>query len=122
MIKIIFTNYKLMKINKFRVAYVLAGASIWYYIGTRDKRQLKILWYNKGLNVSQKFKQYPAWDLYAEPFIIRQFAILFTIGNSFIKGMTSDNTPDINSDIKTYVKDIKTELEIFDENKSDTKE
>ena len=93
---------------------------------------MKIL-YAKHIKASLKYMKmhtfsyilrepYPAWDLYVEPFIIRQFAILFTIGNSFIKGMTSDNTPDINPDIKTYVKDIKTELEIFDENKSATKE
>ena len=113
--KIIFVNYKLMKINKSKITYILCGASFWYYLGTHDRKHLKKIWYVKGLNVSQKFKPYPAWDLYAEPFIINQFSILFAIGNSFIKGMTSDNSTGVSSNIDTYVKNIEEELEIFNE-------
>ncbi|GAG58789.1 unnamed protein product [marine sediment metagenome] len=56
-----------------------------------DKDKMKIIAYRKGYNVSQKFKHNPAWDNIAEPFIIRQFAFITEVSNSFIKGLISDN-------------------------------
>lgn len=104
--------------NKNKIIYFVFGLSLWYYLGTYDREHLKKLWYVKGLNVSQKFKPYPAWDAYVEPFIIKQFSLLFSAGNSFINGMTSDNTSDISADITTYVKNVETDLRAFDENKN----
>jgi hypothetical protein len=99
-----------------RITYVLCGSALWYYIGTRDKKLLKTTMYNKGYNLSQKFKLWPAWDIYAEPLIINQFSILFTAGNAFIKGLISDNENDIKSDIDKYVTEVKSELGDFGEN------
>ncbi len=75
----------------FKYSSFVATPFIWYYIGTRDRDTIRRNMYNHGLNVSQKFKKYPVWDNCVEPFIIRQCLILFTAGNSFIKGMISDN-------------------------------
>ena len=47
--------------------------------------------YNKGRNISQKYKPYAFWDNLVEPFIIRQFGFVFGMGHSFVKGMISDN-------------------------------
>src|SRR5271169_3540757 len=77
---------------------------LWYYIGTHDKNVTRTIMFNKGLIMSQKFKKYPAWDNFVEPFMIRQFSILFSAGNAFIKGMVSDN------DDKTIVNLALTEL------------
>jgi hypothetical protein len=101
----------------YRFAYLICGAGMWYYVGTRDKKQLKIIMYNKGYNLSQKFKPYPAWDLYVEPLIINQFSVVFTAGNSFIKGLISDNDNEIKPNINRYVDEVKSELKVFEEEK-----
>ena len=74
--------------------------------------------YNKGLTLSQKFKKYYYWDAYVEPFAIRQFAILFTAGNAFIKGMIADNEDKtkVALDMEQFKKDIEEELK-FNNNK-----
>ena len=66
----------------------------WNYIDHLDKNEIKKKAFNKGYDLSQKFKQYRAWDIYMEPFIINQFSFLFGVSNSFIKGLISDNKPD----------------------------
>lgn len=89
---------------------------IWYNIGTHDKKYTRIVMYNKGLALSQKFKRYPVWDAYVEIFAIRQFTILFTAGNAFIKGMVADNDDKINVELDKFNNDIEEELK-FNNNK-----
>ena len=47
--------------------------------------------FSKGCQVSKKFQKYPGWNGIVEPFLIRQFAILFGVSNAFLQGMLSDN-------------------------------
>lgn len=70
--------------------YVGIGTG-WYLISNLDKTNTKKIAYDKGYNLSQKFKKYPSWDKYMEPFIINQFSFIFGVTNSFIKGLISDN-------------------------------
>lgn len=88
----------------------------WYYIGTLDKQILRNDMYNKGRSLSQKFKPIKAWDKYVEPMIVHRFAIIFSGGNSFIKGLLSDNekTEDLNHTIEEYKQEIKEELDLVD--------
>jgi hypothetical protein len=69
---------------------------LWYKIGLYDINNVRNKCFNAGINTSQKFKKYPFWDKYVEPFIIKQSAILFTAGYSFIEGMASDNPKKFN--------------------------
>lgn len=109
------TRSKLFKINYKKLAYFMGGC-MWLYLGTFDQKYVKKKCYDKGLEVSQKFKLFPVWDGYVEPFIIRQFAVLFTAGNSFIKGMISDNVDHVNVDIA--IEELKNEVkvELFENN------
>ncbi len=86
--------------------------TMWYYSGTLKHENVKPYMFNKGFTLSQKFKEYPVWDNFCEPFIIRQSTIIFAGGNAFIKGMVSDNenTGVIDQDLKLYKKDINDEL------------
>lgn len=87
---------------------------LWYYIGTKDKTLTREKMYNTGVTVSTNFKKYPAWDMIAEPFLIRQFSVLFTAGNSFIEGLVSDNTTNatfIEHELAQLKKDIQEELQ-----------
>jgi len=61
-----------------------------------DRDHFKYIAYKKGYSLSQKFKRYESWDEIVEPFIIRQFAFVFGVSNSFIKGLISDNKPSKN--------------------------
>ncbi len=101
-----------MKIKHVKYFMYSISPLIWYYIGTHDKKYTRITMYNKGKILSHKFKKYPIWDAYVEPFAIRQFAILFTGGNAFIKGMISDNenTTEINLAMEQFKNDINEEL------------
>jgi hypothetical protein len=74
----------------------IATPVLWYQVGTYNRNDIRDKMYNKGYNLSQQFKEYPAWDNYAEPLIIKQFSIMFTGGNAFIKGMLSDNDNKVN--------------------------
>ena len=47
--------------------------------------------FRKGYRLSQHFQKYPGWNSVVEPLLIRQFAIIFGVSNSFIQGMLSDN-------------------------------
>jgi len=101
----------LRKITKFG-PYVIAPMA-WYYVGTHDKEIVKRNMFNRGLNLSQKFKRYPIWDIIIEPLVVRRASIVFIAGNSFIKGMVSDNDnkEEINKSIAVYTEDIKEELQ-----------
>ena len=84
----------------------------WYYIGTFDRENIRSSMYNSGYNLSQRFKQYPTWDKYAEPIMVKQFSILFTGGNAFIKGMLSDNEnkKSVNKTLNEFKNEIEKEL------------
>jgi hypothetical protein len=51
----------------FRISPYVIGPLTWYYLGTHDRTTIRRNMFNHGLNVSQRFKQYPAWDNYVEP-------------------------------------------------------
>ena len=65
--------------------------ALWYKLGFSDVKKIQDKSFGAGLNLSQRFKKYPMWDKIAEPFIIRQPTIIFTMGHSFLEGMASDN-------------------------------
>ncbi len=65
--------------------------SVWYSSSKVDKKDMRKNMFDRGLNLSQKYKNYKAWDNFVEPFIITQFGLFFGAGHSFIKGMISDN-------------------------------
>ena len=77
--------------------FVIFGTS-WGMLNLFDKDVVKKKAFEKGQNLSFRFKKYKTWDEVAEPIIIRQFAFLFGVSNSFIKGLISDNEPDKNID------------------------
>lgn len=81
---------------------------LWYKVGTYDRTYIRNKMYNKGYNLSQNFKDYPCWDNYMEPLLIKQFSILFTGGNSFIKGMLSDNED--KSKVSKILKELETDV------------
>ena len=81
---------------------------IWWWVGTRDKNNIRKEMFNRGLKTSQYFKPCTGWDNYVEPLIIKQFSILFTAGNSFIKGMLSDN--DNKNTVKKVLQDFKNDI------------
>ena len=89
---------------------------LWFYIGSYDRQTLKSNMYIKGRNLSQTFKPIPYWDRYAEPIIINQFSNIFAAGNSFIKGLVSDNEDreSVNNSINRYRQDIDEELSEYD--------
>lgn len=81
-----------------RFIYVIFGIA-WSLLNIFDKDKVKKKAYNKGYEISQRFKKYKGWDEIIEPMIITQFSFLFGISNSFIKGMISDNK-NIDKDLK----------------------
>jgi len=64
---------------------------VWIKLCYSKKDNIKKYMHDKGLYVSHKFKGYKVWDSCIEPLFIKQCALLFTAGNSFLKGMISDN-------------------------------
>ena len=77
--------------NKSKLILLLIS---WGYINNTDnmdKEIVKQIVFTKGYEISQRFKNYPAWDNIIEPFIIKQCSFIFSVGNSFIDGMISDN-------------------------------
>lgn len=97
----------------FKRSLIYCGLSItlpvvWYKLGFYDIDNVKDISFEAGLKLSQRFKIYPAWDKVVEPFIIRQSAVVFAAGHSFIKGMASDNPPSqhIKNDIDQMDKNI----------------
>ena len=89
----------------------------WYYIGTHERKYVKESMYDKGFNLSQKFKNYKMWDNFIEPILVKQFSILFAGGNSFIQGMISDNENKeiIKKSLSEYKKNIQEELNELNE-------
>ena len=104
--------YMLRLRNFAKYGSYIAGPTLWYYVGTYDKEIVKRNMFNRGFNLSQKFKQYPIWDNFIEPAVVRRSSIVFAAGNSFIKGMISDNqnTEEINKSIAVYKAEIEEEL------------
>ena len=93
-----------------KAAPYVALALGWNYLDNFDTDKTKKIAFNKGLELSQKFKKYDAWDKYAEPLIVRQFAFLFGVGNSFIKGLISDNVKS-NENIDETLIEMKKEID-----------
>jgi len=111
-----FNKYAFLKKPLF-YAKVIGVPILWYNIGLYNRDDIRKNFYDKGLRTSQMFKPIPMWDNYAEPFVIKQFSILFTAGNSFIDGMVSDN------ENKDYIKKKVDEMKhsIDDDIKKNTK-
>jgi hypothetical protein len=101
-------------VGKYKYMPYVIGPILWYQVGTYDRNYIRTKMFDKGYNLSQKFKKYPAWDNYAEPMIIKQFSILFTGGNAFIKGMLSDNEDKahVTQILEEFESNISKELEI----------
>lgn len=89
--------------------WIIFGIS-WGVLNIFDKERVKKIAYSKGYNLSQRFKRYKGWDEIMEPIIIRQFAFLFGVSNSFIKGLVSDNKPDKN--IENSLEQLSNSLDI----------
>lgn len=89
---------------------------VWYYLGTHDRELVKANMFNRGFNLSQRFKKYPFWDHAVEPLIVKQSSILFAAGNSFIKGMISDNdnSNELKDSLAIYKQEIEKELKELD--------
>lgn len=96
-----------------QIAFYIGLPIVWYYAGTFERDNVKRYMFNKGFDLSQKFKKYPQWDNYVEPVIINQFSIIFTGGNAFIKGLISDNDniEEISQDLESYKKSIEHDLD-----------
>lgn len=94
-----------------RYLFVSACAG-WYYSGTCDKTNVKKYMFNKGRNLSQRFKKYPIFDNVIEPIIVRQSTIIFCAGNAFLKGLISDNnnTTELEISVEYYKKEIESDL------------
>lgn len=85
---------------------------LWYGIGRLNKEDIRMNCYRRGYQLSQRFKNYPYWDKYAEPFCVSQFTNVFTAGHAFIEGMVSDNEDQtsIQKDLDKMKQDITNEL------------
>ena len=66
----------------------------WYHLYRFDDEKYKLQAYNKGRDLTMKYGHYSGWNSVLEPFIIRQFGLLFGIGNAFLRGLVSDNGDD----------------------------
>jgi hypothetical protein len=93
-----------------KLKYIGMGLG-WYSIANLDRKEAKKNAYNKGYMLSQRFKNYPSWDKYVEPIVVNQFAFLFGVGNSFVKGLISDNDKP-NPAIEESLDEIRNEIEI----------
>ena len=94
---------------------IIGAPFAWYNLGLNDKDDVRKSFFNKGRFVSQKFKKYPAWDNYVEPFVVNQFSILFTASHCFIEGLVSDNDnlDEIKKDLDEMHKEIEEEFEFY---------
>lgn len=66
--------------------------SMYYSAKKVNKKDMRGNMFDRGYNLSQKYKKYRVWDKMVEPFVITQFGLFFGAGHSFIKGMISDNS------------------------------
>jgi len=113
-------NYilSLCNFNVFSVyTLIFVMLPIWYTIGLLKKDTVRMYMYNMGLSLSQKCKKIPYWDKYVETFFIKQLAIMFAAGNSFVEGMVSDNDnkEEIEHELEEMRVEIKDELKIYTE-------
>lgn len=112
-------NFK--KMAKYGLLTTYVGMPLlWYNLSLCDKNYVKKRFYDNGNNFAQKFKNYPMWNKYIEPLILRQCGILFIAGHSFLEGMISnnDNMEIINKDMEILDEEIKYEIkEDIDEDK-----
>lgn len=83
----------------------LSIISYWYVTHNIDNKAARATSYANGKALSQKFKSYTLWDKCAEPFIIKQFGLVFGIGHSFVKGMISDNDVKIDNQLEDIIKE-----------------
>ena len=95
-----------------RAKLIPIGALVygWYQINSFDAEKWKRLSYIKGQEISIRYSHYKAWNTLAEPFIVRQFAFLFSVGNEFIRGLVSDNRDQMNDSILELEKTVDDEL------------
>lgn len=63
----------------------------WYHIYRFDPEKYRNLAYNKGRELTLKYSTYRGWDAVVEPMIVRQIHFIFSVGDAFVKGLTSDN-------------------------------
>ncbi len=82
----------------------------WYRINSFDQEKWRQLSFSKGQEISVKYNHYRAWNEFAEPFIVRQFAFLFSVGNEFVRGLVSDNREQMDGSIKELTKTVDDEL------------
>jgi len=101
-----------MLLKLFKYATYLSLPLVWYKLATMEKEFVRRYMYTKGRQLSEKFKLFPSWDKYAEPFLIRQFSIIFTGGHAFIEGMVEDNDDQdkVEEDLNELKNDIENEL------------
>jgi len=108
-----------MKSNFWKRSTLVVVPVIWYGLGMFDRERVKVKMYGAGFDISQKFKQNIFWDNCVEPFLMRQFSVLFSAGYSLIEGMISDNEDQqiINKhleDLKMQIlKDMKFKIETY---------
>jgi hypothetical protein len=63
----------------------------WYSLHHFDAVKYQQIAYDKGRSLTLKYHNYPGWEQIVEPMIIRQINLLFSVGNSFVQGLKSDN-------------------------------
>ena len=92
----------------------------WYAMSKCNKEIPKKISYTAGLYLSQKFKSFTMWDNFVEPMFIKQFGLLFSVGHSFIEGMTSDNsnTQHIEIEMQEMENSVKEDLNNFPQDSS----
>ena len=70
---------------------IIAIGLLWKTVDSLDKDTVKKIAFQKGFEISQKYKDYEVWENGIEPFLISQLHFITTVSNSFIKGLLSDN-------------------------------
>jgi hypothetical protein len=71
---------------------VLPLVATWYASGKSNISRIRTVAYKAGVYASTYMRRIPGWDPVVEPMIISQMARVFVGMNSFIEGLTSDNT------------------------------
>lgn len=109
----------------FPITLVLVVFSFFYLIKYLKQDTIRDSSFTFGKLVSSKCKKIKYvglfWDKFAEPFFIKQFVIIFTAINAFLKGLVSDNenTTIVQEELNKMQDDIKEELEDSDDNESE---
>lgn len=87
------------------VITTVALVSTWIGASRINKSAARDMAFQQGLSFSSKFRNVPGWDTIVEPCIIKQFGFLFSVGNSFMKGMISDNKTSLDDELKNVIHD-----------------